>query len=182
MRPNILRFYSLMQMLCEPYQGELVLDMAFYILQTDKDLIQSYELLTSKLNSRYCVKDPLVKAYVGLFEYCLWKVHIDKNRPVNCRKSDESSDESELDDDIDVMEESSQMHFYAKRALENLKIITERSGNWDIFMLKYIEILDYHRSKEDAVKVLEKYRERNPENPNARRFVLKVNMTFCLQK
>ncbi len=64
------------------------------------------------------------------------------------------------------------MHFYAKQALVDLKGVLEESGHWDVFVLKIVEILDYYKERESAVQLLESYRDKNMDNPNAHRYLL----------
>ena len=64
------------------------------------------------------------------------------------------------------------MHFHAKLALVNLKGVLEESGHWDVFVLKIVEMLDYYKERESAVQLLESYRDKNMDNPNAHRYLL----------
>ena len=64
---------------------------------------------------------------------------------------------------------SANMNNNAKKALENMRVVLYESGTWDVFILKMVEILDYYDQSEEAILLLESYRERNMDNPNSHR-------------
>ena len=154
-----LKFQTLMSNLCPQYSSQMVLDMCFHLLRSSNDLFEAYQFLNNNMNNKRVKYEPLFRAYLGMFEYALWKMDINKSRAA---EGD--------DDDYDFEEATSDsMHFYAKKALENLKVVLEESGTWDVFVLKLVEILDYYKQGTEAVRLLESYRNQNGENPNSHR-------------
>lgn len=59
----------------------------------------------------------------------------------------------------------------AARALLALDLLPDKAGVWDIFLPKAIEIHEYYEEFERARQLLQKYRKRNPDNPNSHRFL-----------
>ena len=156
------KFHKLMSSLCPQYSNQMVNDMAFQILSNGNDAREAYQFLISNINNKRVKYDVLFRAYIGMFEFVLWKINLDK------------VDNNDVDNHGKKTERalSENMSFDAKRALENMRIVLYEPGIWDCFVLKILEILEYYDNKEEAVSMLEQYREKNMNNPNAHRYYL----------
>eukprot|EP00794_Sanderia_malayensis_P011779 gene11779-12999_t len=164
MMTKTMEYGSLMSNLCPQYNSQMTLDMAFYLLKSNNDLLEAYQYLTKCLENKRVKRESLLHAYLGMFEYALWKMDIEK---LLLTKKDEPVDNFEADETT----EPNDMHYYAKRALGNMKVILEEPGIWDAFVLKIVEVLDYYRQGHEAVALLEAYKEKNKQNPNAHRYL-----------
>ena len=60
-------------MICVPFQKELLLNFAMYLVKQNADITEAQELLTSELSHKSFSSCPLLRAYSGLFAYLLWK-------------------------------------------------------------------------------------------------------------
>ena len=156
------KFYKLMSLLCPQYSNRMVIDMAFQILNDGNDAREAYQFLISNINNKRVKYDILFRACIGMFEYVLWKMSL------NQKKSHNSHEEYSEETTEKVSVEN--MSFNAKRALESMHIVLNEHGVWDCIVLKMVEILDYYNNVEEAILVLESYRDKNMDNPNAHRY------------
>ncbi len=160
MMTKTLQYQNLMSDLCPQYSSQMALDMTFHILKTNNDILEAYQYLTRRHTSYRVKNEPLLHAYLGMLEYALWKMDIEKSESAN-----ECNDELETEDRAG----DTNMHYYARKALTNMKVVLNEPGVWDVFVLKMVEILEYYKQDDETVSLLEAYREKNMGNPNAHR-------------
>lgn len=154
-----LKFSKLMSALCPQYSNQIVIDMAFQILRNGNDAREAYQFLVSNINNKRVKYDVMFRAYLGLFEYVLWKMDIRKKTITDEEYVGKISEKISFGD----------MNFNAKRALDGMRVVIYENGEWDCFVIKMLEILDYYNKAEEAISLLKEYREKNMENPNAHR-------------
>ncbi|XP_074607049.1 TATA box-binding protein-associated factor RNA polymerase I subunit A-like [Acropora palmata] len=176
---HLSQFIKNMFVICGPYRTELLLDYAMYLVQHNSDITEANELLTTKLSDKSLQSSVLLKAYAGLFAYLSWK----KSKKQLDKKQLDNEEATVYGQDAQNSAASNlkrQMDFHAKQALAMFNNSVEHKGNWDIFVTKQVEILEYYNRSEEARKILEQYMKKNPENPNAYRYLyyfLKSNCT-----
>ena len=110
----------------------------------------------------------LLRAYSELFGYLSWKkckLQLEK-RDLDVEDIGGWSHEA---DGATVINLKQQMDFQAKRALVLFGDLVEHDGVWDIFITKQVDMLKYYNKSDEARKILERYKEKNPENLNAHR-------------
>ncbi|XP_048589937.1 TATA box-binding protein-associated factor RNA polymerase I subunit A isoform X2 [Nematostella vectensis] len=167
---RVVQFYKYLFPICTPYQREMLLDLGFFLIHSNNDLTEAYELLKDKASSEPFSKDKLVHGYLGLFEYIFWK-----------RKNMQLEDHSSLQGLLDSVEEGAgSMHnsmllkelvFYSRKAMAYFHGLVDCDGIWDLFLTRHAELLVFHGQNEDAIKMLTRYRDKNPENPNTHRYL-----------
>ena len=162
------QFVKSMFILCVPFREELLLDYAMYLIKHNSDITEACEMLAGKMHQPPFVTNHLLRAYLGLLEFLLWKK--DKLRMEKRISEDQSLSY------WDVMAGNSQhgnlkrqMDFHAKKALGLFHDLVENIGVWDIFIVKQVEILKYYNRTDEGRKIFERYKEKNQENPNAHR-------------
>ena len=164
------QFIKNMFVICVPFQKELLLDFAMYLVKQNADITEAQELLTSKLSHKSFSSCSLLRAYSGLFSYLSWK----KSR-IQLEKRDVEGEDieemSHISDSASLTNLKRQMDFHGKQALLLFAGLVEHSGVWDIFVTRQIEMLKYYNKDDEARKVLLRYKEKNPENPNAHRYM-----------
>ncbi|XP_029195702.2 uncharacterized protein LOC114961236 isoform X2 [Acropora millepora] len=176
---HLSQFIKNMFVICGPYRTELLLDYAMYLVQYNSDITEANELLTTKLSDKSLQSSVLLKAYAGLFAYLSWK----KSKKQLDKKQLDNEEATVYGQDAQNSAASNlkrQMDFHAKQALALFDNSVEHKGNWDIFVTKQVEILDYYNRSEEARKILEQYMEKNPENPNAYRAIAPMQRS-CAQ-
>jgi len=164
------QFIKSMFVVCIPFQKELLLDFVMYLVKQNSDITEAQELLNSKLSVKSFQSNILLRAYSGLFAYISWK---------KCRLQLEKRDldtedlggwshgaESATDSNL-----KRQVDFHGKQALVLFHDLVEQNGVWDIFLIKQVEVLKYYNQADEARRILERYKEKNPENPNAHRYL-----------
>ena len=167
---HLSQFIKNMFVICGPYRTELLLDYAMYLVQYNSDITEANELLTTKLSDKSLQSSVLLKGYAGLFAYLSWK----KSKKQLDKKQLDNEEATVYGQDAQNSAASNlkrQMDFHAKQALAMFNNSVEHKGNWDIFVTKQVEILEYYNRSEEARKILEQYMEKNPENPNAYRYL-----------
>ena len=157
------KFYKLMSALCPQYSNQIVIDMAFQILNNGNDAREAFQFLVSNINNKRVKYNVAFRAYIGMFEYVLWKSDLPKAK--NCEVHEENFRSSLEKVSVEPMS------YNAKRALESMRIVLYENGIWDCIILKMLEILDYYNNIDEAASVLETYRIKNMDNPNAHRYL-----------
>ena len=156
-----------MFVICVPFQNEILLDLATYLVKHNSDITEAQELLTSKITEKTFVSSAILRAYTGLFAYILWKkckLQCDK-KELDVEDFSEWSHTHTSDNTL-----KRQMDFHGKKALVLFHdILVEHGGVWDIFITRQVELLRYYDQADEAKRVLMKYKEKNPENPNTHR-------------
>ena len=152
-----------MFVICVPFKSEILLDLTLYLVKHNSDITEAQELLTSKLAQKPFFASNLLRAYSGLFAYLSWK---------KCKLK---FDKKDLDAE-DLMAENTndanlrrQMDFFGKKALILFGGLVEHCGVWDIFVTRQVEMLKYYDRADEAKRILVRYKQKNPENPNAHR-------------
>ncbi|BFZ07054.1 hypothetical protein BsWGS_10092 [Bradybaena similaris] len=117
-------------------------------------------------NKKRDMANALFFAYQGLAFYAEWKLAIFKQS----HDGDLGSEECQADNtssqlNIEAVKE------IAKQAVQHLGSIKDTPGVWDIFITRLVEIHEYNGEVKDARGILESYRDRNPGNPNAHRYL-----------
>ena len=162
------QFIKNMFVICVPYQKELLLDFAMYQVKHNSDTTEAQELLTTKLSGKAFQSSVLLRAYSGLFGCLSWKkckLQLEK-RDLDVEDIGGWSHEAEGATGINLKQ---QMDFQAKWALVLFGDLVEHDGVWDIFITKQVDMLKYYNKSDEARKILERYKEKNPENPNTHR-------------
>ncbi|XP_078382190.1 LOW QUALITY PROTEIN: TATA box-binding protein-associated factor RNA polymerase I subunit A-like [Oculina patagonica] len=151
-----------MFVICVPFKTEMLLDLAMYLVKHNLDITEAQELLTSKLSQESFLSSPLLRAYSGLFAHLSWKkckLHFDKK--------DLDGEEFNVTD----ANLKRQMDFHGKKALVLFGNLVEHCGVWDIFVTRQVEILKYYDRSDEAKRILMRYKQKNPENPNTYRYL-----------
>lgn len=95
---------------------------------------------------------PIFEAYLGLIDWISWK---------------QMKDTDQLhDDDTDA----SPRMVMAEQAIFHFETAFQSKGNWDLFMVKYLEIMEQIPRISDAEETLRSYTLNNPKNPNAYKY------------
>ncbi|KAK2551447.1 TATA box-binding protein-associated factor RNA polymerase I subunit A, partial [Acropora cervicornis] len=139
---HLSQFIKNMFVICGPYRTELLLDYAMYLVQHNSDITEANELLTTKLSDKSLQSSVLLKAYAGLFAYLSWK----KSKKQLDKKQLDNEEATVYGQDAQNSAASNlkrQMDFHAKQALAMFNNSVEHKGNWDIFVTKQVEILEY---------------------------------------
>ena len=161
---HVVQMMKSMFVICVPFKKEILLDLTLYLAKHNSDITESQELLTSKLSQEPFLSSNLLRAYSGLFAYLSWnkcKLQFDKK---NLNAEDLFIAENVSDANL-----RRQMDFYGKKALILFGNLVEHCGVWDIFITRQVELLKYYNRADEAKRILLKYKEKNPENPNAHR-------------
>lgn len=95
---------------------------------------------------------PIFEAYLGLIDWISWKHMKDADQP--------------MDDDIDT----SPRMVMAEQAVFHFETMFQSKGNWDLFVIKYLEIMEHVDRISEAEETLRSYALNNPENPNAYKY------------
>ena len=160
------QFIKNMFVICVPFQKEILLDLAMYLVKHNEDITEAQELLTSKLSQKSFQSSVLLRAYSGLFAYLSWK-----KCKIQFEKRDLDVEElggwGHMAENVTNLRR--QMDFHGKQALVLFRDLVEHNGVWDIFVTKHVEMLKYYNKADEARRILERYKEKNPENPNAHR-------------
>lgn len=156
----IVKFFKYVFLLCYPYQEEILLDFAMSLIQEKQEITEAYELIRGKCGNKPFNKNKLLQAYLGLFEYLTWNSKLTKER--------QSSFEQEFETNMNT-EQSKQISYHGNKAIGYFENLVETDGLWDIFVSRQVQMLVYYGKVDEARKTLERYREKNPENPNAHR-------------
>ncbi|KAL8610970.1 hypothetical protein ACOMHN_042586 [Nucella lapillus] len=104
----------------------------------------------------------LMDGYQGLVCYVDWKAAV-ASRQAGSSQSSASGTLTHLSDDA--------VKKLAKRASMGLDAVVQKSGVWDIFLTKAVEIREVYGEFDKAKELLSTYREKNPDNPNAHKFM-----------
>ena len=162
------QFIKNMFVICVPFQKELLLNFAMYLVQQNSDITEAQELLTSKLSHKSFTSSILLRAYSGLFAYISWKkcrLQLEKKAV----DGDDIDDLGHVSENVAVTNLRQQMDFHGKQALALFGDLVEHSGVWDIFVTRQVEMLKYYSKGGEARKILVRYKDKNPKNPNAHR-------------
>lgn len=154
-----------MFVICVPFKKEILLDLTMYLVKHNSDITEAQELLTSKLSQKPFLSSTLLRAYSGLFAYLSWK-----KCKLQFDKKDLEAEDLLLDENTNYDANlRRQMDFYGKKTLILFNSVVEHCGVWDIFITRQVEVLKYYDQADEAKRVLLRYKEKNPENPNAHR-------------
>lgn len=166
---HISQFTKSMFVICIPYQKELLLDFAMYLVKHNSDITEAQELLTAKLSDKSFQTSALLRAYCGLFAYLSWKkckLQLEK-RELDVEDLGGWIHEAE---GTTVTNLQRQMGFRGKQALALFGNLVENGGVWDIFVTKQVELLKYYNKSDEVKRILKRYKEKNAQNPNAHRY------------
>jgi len=156
-----------MFVICVPFKKEILLDLTMYLVKHNSDITEAQELLTSKLSQKPFLSSTLLRAYSGLFAYLSWK-----KCKLQFDKKDLEAEDLLLDENTNYDANlRRQMDFYGKKTLILFNSVVEHCGVWDIFITRQVEVLKYYDQADEAKRVLLRYKEKNPENPNAHRYL-----------
>ena len=70
---HLVQFYKSMFLICKPLREQVLLDFALYLVSHKQELTEGYQLLNEKFGKPPFSNNPLIKGYLGLFEYTMWK-------------------------------------------------------------------------------------------------------------
>ncbi|XP_031569735.1 TATA box-binding protein-associated factor RNA polymerase I subunit A-like, partial [Actinia tenebrosa] len=158
----IVQFFKYVFMICYPYKEEILLDFAMYLIQEQQEITEAHELIRGKCGNKPFSENRLLQAYLGLFEYVTWNSKLTKEKQLG------------FEQDVYInmnTEKSKQISYHGNKALGYFENLVETDGLWDIFVTRQVELLVYYGKVDEARKTLEKYLEKNPENPNAHRYL-----------
>lgn len=96
---------------------------------------------------------PIFEGYLGLIDWISWKQMKDSDQLI--------------DDDADA----SPRMVIAEQAIFHFETTFNSRGNWDIFIVKYLEIMEHIHRISDAEETLRAYASKNPKNPNAYKYL-----------
>ena len=91
------KYQKLMSKLCPQYTCQMVLDMAFHILDKGNDAMEAYQFLLSNINDKRVKYESIFRAYVGMFEYVLWKQDISRSRGRLFKDGGQTDDVDDVD-------------------------------------------------------------------------------------
>ncbi|CAL1538557.1 unnamed protein product [Lymnaea stagnalis] len=155
---------------------EVMLDFLLFLLthsnlEDAKNLVQELKqktLFPSQLiNERRKMAHKLFFAYQGLTLYAEWKLALMK-------LDEEENDLDLISQKLSLGSSTRSTKAIADSAVEYLVTIKDTSGVWDIFITRLVEVYEYYGEVEEAQKILHAYRERNPTNPNAHRYLYEL--------
>ena len=161
---HVIQMIKNMFVICVPFKSEILLDLSMYLVKHNSDITEAQELLTSKLSQKPFLSSTLLRAYSGLLSYLSWK---------KCRlqfdKRNLDTEDLFMAENVDDANLRRQMDFYGKKALVLFGNLAEHCGVWDIFITRQVEMLKYYDQADEAKRILLRYKQKNPENPNAHR-------------
>ena len=162
--PHVIQMIKNMFVICVPFKSEILLDLTMYLVKHNSDITEAQELLTSKLSQKPFLSSTLLRAYSGLFAYLSWK---------KCKfqfdKQNSDAEDLFMTENVTDANMRRQLDFYGKNALVLFGDLVEHCGVWDIFITRQAELLKYYDRADEAKRILLRYKEKNPENPNAHR-------------
>ena len=180
----VVKFYKSMFLACSDYQAEILLNFALYLVLRQHDVVEGLELLKSKANIPQFQSSHMHKAYMALFEALLYQPKKTESTEIQAVDIFDSEDEDE-----NIFSQSRPMKnildFSLKRSLVLFEEIFSKPAVWDQFVPTYVEVLQQNEDKNTVRKFLEEYRDKNPLNPNAHRYLyhyLKTNSSTDEEK
>ncbi|RDD40052.1 TATA box-binding protein-associated factor RNA polymerase I subunit A [Trichoplax sp. H2] len=138
------------------FPSELVIDSVSYYVRKQR-LNEAESLIISKVNVSPYMKEPLLLAQAGYFQYIQWKKQV-------ANQNNDEVDNSDSDETRDLTHE-------ARIAIDHLKGLVETEGVWDVHIAICAELLAYFNDKKSAKKLLKKYLQCQPTNTNAYRYL-----------
>ncbi|XP_013395947.1 TATA box-binding protein-associated factor RNA polymerase I subunit A isoform X2 [Lingula anatina] len=157
------------------YKG-VILEYVFYLLHQGRTA-EALEQMKFKSITRGLKKTPTDQSryldlqytlYQGMVYYTLW---LQAKQYMEKLKEQEDGDPLLHASALTWDEEYLQSH--ATRAIEAFRNVETQYGVWDIFVTKYVELLEFTEKTEDAYQVLKVYRDHHDENPNAHKMLYK---------
>ncbi|KAL3872616.1 hypothetical protein ACJMK2_035831 [Sinanodonta woodiana] len=151
---------------------DIVLEYVFYLLDTGdkqeaKQAIQNIPRLhgNKPVQKRKQYIEMLLIGYTGLIWYVEWldnRYKLEAQDRLNAQgiASDPMSSNREF-----------LMKMCAQRAIYHFSKLEREPGVWDIFITKHVQLLEYIEELEQAQRILKTYVEKNPENPNAHKYL-----------
>ncbi|XP_078001122.1 TATA box-binding protein-associated factor RNA polymerase I subunit A-like [Glandiceps talaboti] len=170
--PGIVRVFNVyLQKLMIHDHSQKTVEHAFYLLSKG-ELEEAYSTLNqakilSNRNIHSSKKEmeeiwhTMVFLYRGLINYVMW---LESKTTIN----------TDVQTDLDMQsgyDKSNEMVRYGNDAAECFEVVMNTPGVWDIFITKYVEILEYQERYDEAQAVLHKYRDSNSNNPNAHKYL-----------
>lgn len=167
-----LQYYKNMFVACHDNRQEILLNFALYLVLRQQDVTEALELLKSKASIHPFRHDVMHKAYIGLFEYLLWRLKQSKNFEdvVGHFEEEDVSDEEQQGGEFGTKRSGKRVGFSAKKAMNLFEEVFAVSGVWDVFVPAYTNLLMRHEGVTQTRKFLKKYRDKNMLNPNTHRY------------
>ena len=81
----IVQFFKYVFMLCYPYQGEILLDFAMYLIQEKQEITEAYELIRGKCGNKPFNQNKLLQAYLGVAGIRYMEYQRDKKKAIQFR-------------------------------------------------------------------------------------------------
>ncbi|XP_060063029.1 TATA box-binding protein-associated factor RNA polymerase I subunit A-like [Ylistrum balloti] len=116
-------------------------------------------------------RDLVFQAYQGLLYYTHWNLDRQHLTSQSTQMDEDEFRQGLYYSDTDTLKDS------AERAIACFSQLYDHLGVWDIFITKHVQILEHYYRLEEAKTVLEKYRDRNKENPNTHKYLC----SFCVK-
>ncbi|XP_041350613.1 TATA box-binding protein-associated factor RNA polymerase I subunit A-like isoform X2 [Gigantopelta aegis] len=150
---------------------EVVLEYFMYLLTQGhlddaKKAIQSANTIKrhgQKSNEKSNYINTLLRAYQGLVWYVEWLMSKQRHE----FQTTQDRDNPGLVGVMSHINYEEKMKLQATKAVTCFQSVINGPGVWDIFITKYIELLEYMQDEEKAHNVLLSYCEKNEDNPNA---------------
>ncbi|XP_028405068.1 TATA box-binding protein-associated factor RNA polymerase I subunit A-like [Dendronephthya gigantea] len=166
----VLKFYKDMFLACADHQPEIVLNFALYLVLRQRDVVEGLELLKSKSSKQKFNQSLMHKAYIGLFEYLLHQPKKTESTQPQGMETYFSEDEQDFMFPQTLVTKT-KLDFSLKRSLVLFEEVFSKPGIWDQFVPIYVELLEMNGERNAVRKFLEQYKNTNPLNPNALRYL-----------
>ena len=122
------------------------------------DVINKSSHIKEKLRIMALNWSTVAEAYMGLADYCTWRMNIG---------TDESTSYQDSNDSVSNAPELIKI---AGEAIGHFQPLTKKKGCWDIFILKHLEILMHYYKFEMLQNDLFLYSKSHLSNPNAHKY------------
>ncbi|XP_070578771.1 TATA box-binding protein-associated factor RNA polymerase I subunit A-like [Ptychodera flava] len=169
-------FYGKMKKLNTHYQVQKTVEHAMYLLsrgqveEAHRTIKEGHEfgkgIDEHERQAETKWKD-MATLYSGLIEYFIWA----ENKRIQPSELEEHTQADNMETDNILSHDSEISDSYARSALQHFEVITETPGIWDVFVTRHVELLGFYKKHDEAQVVLERYRNLNPDNPNAHKYL-----------
>ncbi|KAK2166091.1 hypothetical protein LSH36_42g07012 [Paralvinella palmiformis] len=157
------------------YPRQVTLEYVLFLLSVDLDtpdiegastVFQTFKKppLTKKHESEQMIL--MFEAYKGFVWYALWQQSKRKVEQLKVQL------DTNFIEEVELSHEENKMKILCERALLSLQMIHDQPGIWDIFITKYVDLLEWSGECDEIEPTLETYQNNNPHYPNAHRYLL----------
>lgn len=188
-RDLIQQLSNQMRLISDLNSQEVVLDFMSYLLSVGENeeavrVLQEVKKRQGRKKEKEEVDyymEKLHVAYLGLLWYLEWKRCL-------CLQSDFTLNDADgtLGESLLQMSQqqsvSTQMVSYRDKAIACFNKLRGEPGVWDMFVTKYAELQLYSDKVAEAVDILKEYRDSNPDNLNAHKYLYMFCREHCPEK